>query len=170
MYAWSRSIPWTRGLLGEAYGLYRSHAEAARALKKLLRKNSLCSVALGLEHSEGSCVAFALDRCRGACVGEESARIHAARVRMALARDQLPAWPFSGAVGIRERSGRAMDVHVVRNWRYVGTARSDEELAEVLASAEHAAFDIDLYRILVRHLNGRRHRGAVFTLPFSDSG
>ena len=91
-------------------------------------------------------------------------RRHAARVRIALSREQLPEWPFSGAVGIRERSGRAMDLHVVRNWRYVGTARSDEELAEMLESAERATFDIDLYRILVRHLNGRRHRGAVFPL------
>ncbi|HEU4529824.1 MAG TPA: exonuclease domain-containing protein [Steroidobacteraceae bacterium] len=178
--------PHEREPLGAAYGLYRSHAEAARAVKKLLREHSLCAVALGLEQSEGSCVAFALDRCRGACIGAESARLHAARVRMALARDQLPAWPFSGAVGIRERSGRAMEVHVVRNWRYVGTACSDEQLAEVLEGAERAAFDIDLYRILVRHLNGRRHRGAVFTLgddyytsaekrekgtvPFSDDG
>jgi hypothetical protein len=42
-------------------------------------------------------------------------------------------------------------VHVVDHWAYLGTARTDEELAELGARNSSAAFDLDVYRILVRY-------------------
>jgi len=151
--------PFASEPIGAGYGLFRQRADAARALRKLVREHSLCAVALGLEDGGGSCVAYQLGRCRGACMGAESLQLHATRVRLALARDRVRPWPFAGALGIRERTaGGRMDIHVFREWRYLGTARDDEELAQHLLRASETAFDVDLYRILGRYLRGKRRR------------
>lgn len=59
------------------------------------------------------------------------------------ATDITAPWPYPDAIGIRE--GKAM--HVVRNWNYLGTAQSDEELWPLL-EARSPAFDYEVYRIL----------------------
>ena len=52
--------------------------------------------------------------------------------------------------GISECMG-STDLHVVDHWTYLGTARTDEELAALRTRESSVAFDIDVYRILVRH-------------------
>jgi DNA polymerase-3 subunit epsilon len=42
-------------------------------------------------------------------------------------------------------------LHVVDHWTYLGTARTEEELAELGARESSAVFDVDVYRILVRY-------------------
>jgi DNA polymerase-3 subunit epsilon len=71
----------------------------------------------------------------------------------------LKSWPFPGRIALRERYPRGgmaecmhgTDLHVVDHWAYLGTARTDEELAELVARKSGAAFDVDVYRILVRY-------------------
>jgi hypothetical protein len=42
-------------------------------------------------------------------------------------------------------------LHVLDQWAYLGTARTDEELATLGSSCSSGAFDVDVYRILVRY-------------------
>ena len=42
-------------------------------------------------------------------------------------------------------------MHVVDHWAYLGTARSEEDLAMLGARDSSLAFDVDVYRILVRY-------------------
>lgn len=126
---------------------------------------SLCAVALGIEESAGSCVAHQLGRCRGACLGTEPVQLRATRVRLALAPLRVRNWPFTGALGVRERSGSGRtDIHVFHHWRLLGTAHSDDELAQLLAGRAEAPFDVDIYRIVARFLRGRRRRGELIDL------
>jgi DNA polymerase-3 subunit epsilon len=101
-----------------------------------------------------ACFRHQLGRCAGVCAGKESVLAHHARLSAALARLKAPAWPHRGPVGIveRDRNREATDVHVVHHWCHVGTARSDEELAELLAERHRPRFDYEQYRILARHL------------------
>ncbi len=48
------------------------------------------------------------------------------------------------------------DLHVIDHWAYLGTARTEEELAELRFRESSAAFDVDVYRILVRGSRTRR--------------
>ena len=48
---------------------------------------------------------------------------------------------------------RDADVHVLENWSYLGTARSEDELSALTAAAAPAGFDVDVYRILVRYFS-----------------
>jgi excinuclease Cho len=53
-----------------------------------------------------------------------------------------------GAVGLVEQDGDFTQVHVVRNWCYLGSAASIVEAKQLSTVA--AGFDADGYKILVR--------------------
>jgi hypothetical protein len=50
----------------------------------------------------------------------------------------------------------AVDVHVVNNWCLLGSARSEDEVAELLQGHSRPRFDLDHYKILARHLSRGR--------------
>jgi DNA polymerase-3 subunit epsilon len=152
--------------LARCFGVFQSQKDGRKALTDIARAHSLCMKVLGLETPDPpaaagpqadaeierlavSCVGYQLGRCKGACVGKEPLMLHDVRLKMALAALKLKAWPFPGRVAIAE--GRS-EFHVLEHWVYVGTARSEDELDELRTKAVHAAFDADVYRILVRYL------------------
>jgi DNA polymerase-3 subunit epsilon len=138
----------------DLYGPFSSRRAAREALRGLAGEAALCWKALGLERREGPCFARQLGRCGGACVGAETPAAHHARLRAALAKHALKRWPYPGLIGVREVSltGERIDVHVLRDWRWLGTARGDAELAALLEAPPRAEFDLDIYKVLVRHL------------------
>jgi len=144
----------------DAFGLYRSESAARQALYAIAREHGLCQKVLGLESAAGACFAYQLGRCSGACIGAEPLRRHAVRVKLALAAQRLKDWPFRGPIGVRE-CGSVVEVHVLDRWRHLAT------LAEGDALPRHARsqpFDLDVYRILVRHLRAGA-RLEVIELP-----
>jgi DNA polymerase-3 subunit epsilon len=53
-----------------------------------------------------------------------------------------------------DESRDATEVHIVDRWCYLGTARSEDEIADLLEERRRvASFDYDQYRILARHLD-----------------
>ncbi len=160
--------------LAGCFGVFHTKKDARKALTDIARARMLCLKVLGLEggnvsiapgqrHATGvetggaapleqqpsSCLAHQVGTCKGACVGKEPMVLHNIRLQMALSPLKLKAWPFPGRIGLREGLG---EWHVLDTWAYLGTARSEEELAELAARRANAAFDADVYRILVRHL------------------
>ena len=122
-------------------------------LTEIARAHQLCLKAMGLESGDGSCFGHALGRCRGACVGRESAALHGVRLELALASIRLKDWPFPGPVALRERDAAgSVELHVVDRWLHLGTARTDADLAAIVATVPRPAFDLDVYRILAKHL------------------
>ena len=138
-----------------AYGLHRDAADARKALEALARGKSLCLQVLGLERAGpggGSCFGFQVGRCKGACVGREPLPLHTVRARLALAAQQLPAWPHPGPVALAETDWRGeKEWHVLDQWRHLGTARTDAAL-QALRGAALPPFDPDIYRLLSRAL------------------
>jgi len=150
--------------LSGALGPFASRASLRAALREAASEHRLCAMRLGLERrATGPCFACQLKRCNGACVGEEAPDIHDARLARALSPLAIPAWPVSGAAFVRECSadGERVDVHVFRDWCWLGTARDEGELAELAEAPPRPAFDIDVTRLLLR-----RHRaGALKLMP-----
>ena len=137
----------------EIYGLFKKARDAKQALTEIARAQGLCQKVLGLEPAEGSCFAFQLGRCRGACVGSESRRLHDTRLRLALSASRIKPWPYPGAVAVRERNWRGEeDLHVFQAWRYIGTVHSVDDIADLRDAG--GAFDVDIYRLLAKHLAG----------------
>lgn len=160
----------------DCFGLYRSVSAARRALTGLARQERLCLKALGLEAGGGSCFAYQLGRCCGACIGEEPLRRHTARLKMAFAGQRLRPWPFEGPAAVCERraDGRAQ-LHVFEDWRHLATVSDEEELdLGRPAFSMRAPFDLDVYRILCRHMRRERSlrwlRLARAPLPADGAG
>ena len=121
--------------LEQCFGVFHSPKDARKALTDIAKAKRLCLKMLGLEEAEGSCLAHQLGNCKGVCVGKEPAALHAVRVRMALTPLKLKSWPFPGRIALIERGAMgSVDSHVLDHWAYLGTARSEEDLAGLLAS------------------------------------
>jgi DNA polymerase-3 subunit epsilon len=146
------------GGLTTCFGVFHSAKDARRALGEIARAKQLCLKVLGIEDGPGSCLAYQVGKCRGACIGKEPLILHRVRLQMALSSLKLKAWPFPGRVALRERGPRGMpewmqgkELHVVDRWAYIGTARTDEELAELGTMEPSSSFDVDVYKILMRY-------------------
>ena len=143
--------------LMQCFGVFRCEKHARKALGDLARANALCLKVFGLEQAEGSCLAFQLGKCKGACVGKEPTILHDMRARMALSALKIKSWPFPARIALRERSRDAEELHVLEHWSYLGTARDERELVEIgsraNAGANVLAFDADVYKILVRYFS-----------------
>ena len=139
--------------LEECFGVFQSPRDGSKALTEIVRAHALCRKVLGLEPGAGSCFAFQVGKCKGACVGREPVALHGVRLMLALSGLKLKSWPFPGRIALKDG---LCEYHVLDPWTYVGTARSDEDLAELSGVEPRRGFDVDVYRILVRHL--RKHR------------
>ena len=137
------------GFRSSCYGLFRSSKEAGEALRAVAAEHNLCDALLGLEKTVPGkpCFGYQIKRCKGACIGNEPFAKHTLRLVGALARLKLVSWPFTGPALIREGD----EAHLIDGWRYLGTARSDEEIPALLA-ANRPPFDHDTYKILAKYM------------------
>jgi DNA polymerase III subunit epsilon len=136
--------------LSMSFGVFQSAKDARKALTDIAHAQLLCLKVLGLEQSAGSCFASQVGKCRGVCTGKEPLVLHNMRVQMALSSLKIKSWPFAGRIALRERGG---EFHVLDHWVYLGTARSEQELADLSGKDAAAAFDVDVYKILVRYFS-----------------
>lgn len=139
----------------DLYGLYASRHAAVENLRELALNHRLCEVVLGLEQAVGGrgCFRFAMRRCAGACCGQEDLHTHQQRLLHAMDVLRVGCWPHSGALGLVERWAHPdplVQVHVVRNWCYLGSASRVEEASQLARTP--ATFDADGYKILCRPL------------------
>jgi DNA polymerase-3 subunit epsilon len=141
------------GRQDDLYGFFRSRREATSRLRALAAEHALCPPLLGLEKPAPGqrCFTHQLKKCRGACHGGESPQAHGLRLIEALHALKVQCWPYDGPVGVREGD----TLHVVDGWRYLGAATDDEGLAELLR-AGRPAFDLDIYKLLVKALARRQ--------------
>ena len=80
-------------------------------------------------------------------MGKESAVKHNLRLTSALTRLRLSVWPFKGPIGIKEGE----ELHVVDQWCYLGTAKHEEDVHDLLQHAQ-GEFDMDTYQLLKKSL------------------
>ncbi|MDP3440912.1 MAG: ethanolamine utilization protein, partial [Azonexus sp.] len=125
-------------------------------LRALATEQALCDTLLGLEKTAPgkACAGYAIKRCKGACLGHEAVTKHSMRLVGALARLKLVSWPFNGPALIREGD----EAHLVNAWRYLGTAKNDEEIYALLEN-NPPGFDHDTYKILAKYV------GKMMPLP-----
>jgi DNA polymerase-3 subunit epsilon len=145
--AWANDLDF--GAQDNLYGLYHSQRDAQKALRSLADQYQLCLSLLGLEKTAGNrpCFAHQLKKCQGVCIGKERPVAHASRLLMAMTRLKLAAWPYPGAIGIREGD----ELHVIDQWCYLGTAKNEADVHALLA-AGRPVFDRDTYLILNKAL------------------
>jgi DNA polymerase III subunit epsilon len=152
--------------LDNHYGLFKSKRAATETLRELGALNLLCLKRLGLEKGQGPCFAYQLKRCKGYCVGAETALAHDIRLFEAFAPLKIKTWPFKGKIGIREKhaSNGREDVHVFDHWCYLGPMSAEGGVPGTSSNRQELVFDADSYKILTRFLAQKRNFAGVISL------
>lgn len=128
------------------HGLFPSRRKAEDALREMARVHRLCLVRLGLEAARPCS-----GHCAGWCLGREGAGPHDFRLMNALAGLKTQAWPFHGAVGIRETAWDGWtQIHVLDRWCHLGTVESEAALVEW--RGWDPVFDAGVHGLLRRYL------------------
>lgn len=151
-------------------GLFRTRRAALEALRGLADEHGLCLQTLGFEPArKGACFRRQIGRCAGLCAAKEGVQAHHARLAAALAALPSLAWPWRGPVGVVEEdaSREATELHVIHQWCYLGTARTEDEVPALLEQSRRLHFDPDQYKLLARYLGTKRAR--VRELPCTSS-
>lgn len=150
---------------GPTFGLFASRQAAVSALTAIADTHGLCYQRLGLTTwpIRTHCFRVALGRCRGVCCGQESHHAHDLRLRDAIARWRIQAWPYPGAIGLIEQSPQQRQIHVVDHWYYLGSARDRRQARRLIAPVPE--FDRDMYHILCRPIVSQAY--PIMTLPCS---
>jgi DNA polymerase-3 subunit epsilon len=151
-------------------GLFRTRRAALEALRGLADEQGLCLQTLGFEPArKGACFRRQIGRCAGLCAAKEGVQAHHARLAAALAALPSLAWPWRGPVGVVEEdaSREATELHVIHQWCYLGTARTEDEVPALLEQVRRLRFDPDQYKVLARYLGTKRAR--VRELPCTSS-
>jgi DNA polymerase III subunit epsilon len=165
---WASQLSSRRGVTDDAaqplYGPFATRQRVRAMLEAVAAEHALCWRLLGWEKRGGPCFARQVGKCRGACLGEETAEVHNLRLATALAKHRVAEWPWAGPIAIRERhpEARFEEAHVFDRWCHVGTARDEEELAALAETRVEIDFDPDIYRILASYL--RKNRSAALEL------
>jgi DNA polymerase-3 subunit epsilon len=132
----------------ELFGIFDSSRKARNTLGRTAAAHKLCHSLLGIAEGPAPACRACVVEAGAAICGQGPARLsHLTRAFSALRDLRLPAWPYPGPIGIRERS----DLHIIDRWRYLGTARNE---AEIHAALETRAidFDVKIFRLLAKTL------------------
>jgi DNA polymerase-3 subunit epsilon len=83
---------------------------------------------------------------------------------------KVRSWPFTGAIGIREKSDTSerTEIHVFNHWCHLGTVDSEDRLWDILDSSDMLPFDLDGYKILTRFLEKNRQEIDLINLSFDE--
>lgn len=133
------------------YGLFKNQRTAKDRLREIADHYGLCLSVLGVEpHIKGrACFRSMIRKCNGACCGKEDIQSHFQRTKLALDEFKIAVWPYKGAIALREQFGRLKQYHVLDNWRYYGSYKSEITLKNY-SLRPNILFDADMYKILIR--------------------
>lgn len=144
--------------LSQVYGIYETRTKAKARILELTRTFELCPILMGIEKGKDACFSYSLGRCRGACIGEESAELYNRRFELALQHHKIEQWPYHTAVAVpvNEQGQRVIiDKWIIRGFI---DESGEQEFAELEPS-----FDVDEYKIIRRFLRDNRQ----FITPFA---
>ncbi|MFA6017031.1 MAG: exonuclease domain-containing protein [Patescibacteria group bacterium] len=131
-------------------GAFKNKRAVKEYLEAFADKYKLCKKVLGLESGKGSCFAYKLKKCRGACLKKEKKQIYNSRFLIAFIESrQFRPWPHKGLIEIMEKNKieDKWESYIVDNWCLIGKKNNvgDEEKFSPV-------FDPDIYRIIERYL------------------
>ncbi|WP_044407908.1 exonuclease domain-containing protein [Thiomicrospira microaerophila] len=140
--------------LEDSYGLYRSKAQAIKALEKRVAEHNLCQRLTGLESkASGACFPYQLKRCKGPCIGEESPLAYNLRLASALLPLKQQVWPWPGALLVKETHGEREQWHLIDQWCWIGSASDQSALDDLLENRpSNLQIELDSYKILCKFL------------------
>lgn len=147
--------------------VFKSKKQAKNVLIEAASKFGLCEKLLGIDHSSSACFGYRLDKCKGACVGEEKNFRYNLRFQEAFGHSYIMKWPFgNNTILIQEKDlySGAIEGFVVYKWCYLGSFNSEEDIEHATFSSP-SRFDVTIYNILKRHIMSKN----ISVMPIDTS-
>ena len=148
--------------LDSILGVFRSRSRAKDALNLLADEHKLCHKLLSLEKGKGACFRRQLEKCNGACIGEEIPIKYNLRFIEAFSKLKIKQWPFNGAILYKE--GEA--AHLIYKWCYLGEVSEENPLGNSI-NLRDVQFDFDTYKILSKFLLKNNSNLKIQVVPLS---
>lgn len=147
-------------------GIYKSKKHAKEQLAFLADEHVLCEKILGLDRATDSCFNYKLQRCYGACIGEEKTIRYNMRFQMAFNKTKIKTWPFEGPIFIEEKNEleQRSEVFTVNKWCLVGNATFEESM-EYIPLDNDFNFDLDTYKILAKYILNPQNNKHIKSMP-----
>ena len=147
----------------DVVALHPRRSNAKNSLLTTVKTYDLCPKLCGLESPRGSCFAYQLGKCRGACIGKEPAESYNARVDAAYSGRSVDDWPYEGPMLIKETASTHSTGYLVNNWVIEGVVVAEPD-SEPTLTRYPREFDLDAYTILRSYL--LRHADRLTIQPY----
>ncbi|MFW5704034.1 MAG: exonuclease domain-containing protein [Patescibacteria group bacterium] len=131
----------------------KSRIQAQNTLVKIAEQHGICRMLLGIEKTTGSCFAYKMSRCSGACVGQEDVALFNRTFDRAFEDKRIQPWPFTGSIEVREGD----TIYLFNNWCLLASYR-DIDRPQELETSYTADFNYDVYKILRGYLYKKLER------------
>lgn len=128
----------------EVLGVYGNEIMVKTMLQGYAKKHGLCSKLLGTENGKGSCFAYQLGQCNGACVGKVSAEEYNELFDKVFGITKLASWPFEKPIVITEKTGDLEERLLFDKWCFIGTDAGTND--ETILTKQ--VFNLDTYKII----------------------
>ena len=147
---------------GEIMAVYATPIRARESLHIIARNFYLCPKLMNLEKAANGCFQVQLKKCRGACIGRETADEYNGRFMAGFENQRLHAWPYHSPVLITETTPTlgGKEGFVVDQWCLVSRIREDED-GHVEVVRQDYDFDLDMYKIIRSYLANERNRRSI---------
>lgn len=137
-----------------------SNKQLLERIQDSAKEFKLCLKLLGLEKGSGRCFGCQIERCNGACIGEEPAFKYNTRFIEAFYKSKVKDWPFNGPIGIKEKFEDMEEIHVINNWCLIGTVQNENDsVDEVLLKTPD--FSWDNYKIINRFVKKHAKNNSI---------
>jgi DNA polymerase-3 subunit epsilon len=127
--------------LQSGYGLFSNQTQLKNWLRNAAAEHRLCVQRIGLDRGKGRCFGRQINRCDGACTGEQSAQQFNDVLADILYRYQLAVWPYTDPIWIRERD--ASRAQLGESGENGDQGKRYETRAEAEPTPEHAVSEGD---------------------------
>ncbi len=145
------------------HGFYRSQRQAKSFIEHLVKDNRLCGLLTGLEHGQGPCFRYQINKCDGACIQQESPEDYNQRLAQALTVHGISDWPYQSSIAICENGGQsALNWHVFDKWCYLGSAKTLQAAKQRQYVTDNVINDIDATKYLTTFM--KHHKDKIVCL------
>ena len=150
--------------LEKIVGVFRSLKQAKEFLYQAASDYKLCPKLLNLEKTKDYCFSYQLEKCKGACRGEELNIKYNLRFDEAFYNRKIRPWKFDGPIVLKE-SERSTEGFVIDKWCLLGKIKSDEDLDDFTYDYK---FDLDTYKIIKTFLTKKDHALSIRTFNYPN--
>jgi DNA polymerase-3 subunit epsilon len=147
--------------IDDVLGVYTTKGKARQFIEQIMKDFGLCPKLMGFDKRPGSCFSYQLNKCSGACAGQEDPIKYNSRLLSAFEGRRLQDWPYRTPIVINEHGAEAASRSlVVDKWCVLADIQAEPDCEPVI-NLQEKMFDLDTYKILRSYLSSKADKLSI---------